>query len=120
MKCQNCDGCGRVASGEEGASWATWMELPIQSALAVTSGTVKPMQCPECLGTGYVALKLMAELVEGMGFVYNPALHRFEPKHQVMRPVTPAVLETVVRQILRQYEDGKKVEQQLDGGHNGN
>lgn len=51
-KCMRCDGCGKIADGEEGAPWSYWQELPAQSAIAVQMGLVKPIPCPECGGSG--------------------------------------------------------------------
>lgn len=53
-KCQRCDGCGRIASGEEGAPWTMWESLPPGSKAAVELGFVKPIPCPECGGFGTV------------------------------------------------------------------
>jgi hypothetical protein len=51
-KCPGCDGCGLIASGEEGAPWSFWMSLPPGLDLAVRAGIVKPIPCPDCGGTG--------------------------------------------------------------------
>jgi hypothetical protein len=51
-KCGRCDGCGKIASGDEGAPWSTWMAMPVQSSLAVLAGIVKPLPCPTCGGSG--------------------------------------------------------------------
>jgi DnaJ-class molecular chaperone len=52
MKCQRCDGCGKVANTSDGEPWSVWMSLPMASSLGVLSGLVKPIPCPECNGTG--------------------------------------------------------------------
>lgn len=52
MKCQKCDGCGKVANTEDQEPWTVWMNLPLQSAGAVILGIVKPITCPYCKGTG--------------------------------------------------------------------
>lgn len=51
-KCPKCEGCGKVATDEDQSPWTYWLELPLQSSLAVLSGIVKPVDCPECGGTG--------------------------------------------------------------------
>lgn len=53
-KCAKCDGCGKIASGEEGAPWSTWLALPLGSSAAVLAGIVQPIQCPECKGKGSI------------------------------------------------------------------
>ncbi len=51
-KCLKCGGCGQVADTEDQEPWSYWLELPLQSATAVLLGIVKPIDCPECSGTG--------------------------------------------------------------------
>ena len=51
-KCLKCRGCGKVANTEEQEAWVYWEELPPGSDLAVRSGLVRPVPCPECGGTG--------------------------------------------------------------------
>jgi hypothetical protein len=51
-KCGRCDGCGRIADGEEGAPWSVWESMPLNSSAAVLAGMVKPIMCPACRGTG--------------------------------------------------------------------
>jgi hypothetical protein len=51
-KCQRCQGWKQIDDGDEGISWKYWAELPVQSAIAVTMGIVKPIVCPRCNGTG--------------------------------------------------------------------
>lgn len=58
MKCERCDGCGRIASGEEGAAWTVWETMPHGSDMAVRAGLVKPLWCPDCGGTGVVGPEL--------------------------------------------------------------
>jgi hypothetical protein len=50
--CTACAGCGQVANDDDRTPWRYWAELPVQSALAVTLGLVRPLQCSECGGTG--------------------------------------------------------------------
>ena len=50
--CERCDGCGYIADDEDACPWKSWMDLPLCSAVAVTLGLVKPIDCPECKGTG--------------------------------------------------------------------
>lgn len=52
--CTWCQGDGRIADDDEGTPWKYWLELPLQSALAVTMGLVKPIPCTTCGGTGQV------------------------------------------------------------------
>lgn len=51
-KCGRCDGCGKIANDDDGTPWKYWLEIPLQSSLAVLAGLVKPIECPECTGTG--------------------------------------------------------------------
>jgi len=51
-KCPRCDGCGKIADDEEGLPWSAWLSIPLQSSMAVLWGLVKPLQCPDCKGTG--------------------------------------------------------------------
>lgn len=50
--CGRCDGCGKIADGEEGAPWSVWESMPLKSSAAVLLGIVKPITCPDCGGTG--------------------------------------------------------------------
>lgn len=50
--CPRCAGCGKIANDDEGTPWKYWMELPVQSAVAVIAGFVRPLTCPDCRGTG--------------------------------------------------------------------
>ena len=50
--CKRCRGDGRIANTEQGESWKDWLELPLQSAVVVTLGIVRPLPCPVCKGTG--------------------------------------------------------------------
>lgn len=65
--CPRCWGDGRIASGEEGAPWPTWLDLPLKSATAVIAGIVKPIPCPICGGSGSKErdVDLIASLEEG-------------------------------------------------------
>lgn len=51
-QCPRCAGCGQIADTDEGEPWKYWLELPVQSALAVIMGIVKPLPCPRCGGSG--------------------------------------------------------------------
>lgn len=52
MKCQKCEGCGLVANDDEQSPWTYWERLPLGSNVAVMMGLVRPIQCPECGGSG--------------------------------------------------------------------
>lgn len=52
VKCLRCDGCGKIADSEDGEPWTVWTDLPLHSSVAVLMGLVKPIDCPECGGTG--------------------------------------------------------------------
>ena len=54
MKCNRCEGCGKIASDEVGSPWSAWESLPPGSDVAVKMGLVRPLQCPDCGGTGEV------------------------------------------------------------------
>jgi DnaJ-class molecular chaperone len=56
MRCPYCDGEGQVANTEQHEPWSAWATLPVQSALAVLLGVVKPTPCPECGGSGLLTL----------------------------------------------------------------
>ena len=51
-KCRRCDGCGKIANDSEGTPWSFWEALPPGSDMAVKMGVVKPIECPDCRGTG--------------------------------------------------------------------
>jgi len=51
-ECQSCAGCGYVANDDDKVPWKYWMELPMQSAIAIQMGLVQPEECTECNGTG--------------------------------------------------------------------
>lgn len=50
--CGRCDGCGKIADSDEGEPWSMWEALPAQAKAAVVLGIVKPIECPDCGGTG--------------------------------------------------------------------
>lgn len=50
--CNRCDGCGQIANDDDGTPWKYWAELPYQSAASIVFGLVKPLTCPDCIGTG--------------------------------------------------------------------
>lgn len=50
--CPNCLGDKQIADSEDGERWSAWANLPPGSDLAVRTGMVKPITCPECNGTG--------------------------------------------------------------------
>ena len=52
LKCNKCDGCGKVANTEDQEPWTFWLELPLGSAAAVIMGLVRPITCPKCNGSG--------------------------------------------------------------------
>lgn len=52
VKCTKCDGCGKIANSDDQEPWTQWANLPLQSATAVVMGLVRPMECPECGGSG--------------------------------------------------------------------
>ena len=56
-KCQRCDGCGKIANDEDGTPWTFWEKLPLQSAGAAVMGMVRPIDCPDCKGTGDATTK---------------------------------------------------------------
>lgn len=55
--CPRCNGCGKIADGEEGAPWTFWLDLPLKSAVAVTAGLVRPIDCPSCGGSGEIGAR---------------------------------------------------------------
>lgn len=54
MPCPRCKGCGQLANSDSGEPWTDWLKLPLESALAVFIGLVRPVTCPACGGTGFV------------------------------------------------------------------
>ena len=54
MSCTRCNGEGQIANDDEGAPWSMWATLPPGADLAVRMGLVKPIDCPDCKGTGQV------------------------------------------------------------------
>ena len=53
-ECPTCAGCGQVATDTDRTPWKYWLELPLHSAAAVLLGVVRPVECPECGGSGRV------------------------------------------------------------------
>jgi hypothetical protein len=51
-KCPTCAGCGKIANDEDRTPWKYWMELPLQSSVAVLMGMIQPVRCPDCRGSG--------------------------------------------------------------------
>lgn len=50
--CRTCDGCGYLADDDDKTPFKFWLEMPVQSALALQMGLVKPVECPDCDGEG--------------------------------------------------------------------
>ena len=53
--CDVCNGEGSTDNNEDLAErgpWSYWANLPVQSALAVIMGLVKPTKCYACNGIG--------------------------------------------------------------------
>jgi len=57
--CPRCRGCGKLANTEQQEPWIYWLELPIESQLAIALGVVKPEPCEECKGTGTIERMLV-------------------------------------------------------------
>jgi len=57
IPCDRCAGCGKLADDEDQTPWKYWMELPVQSAIVVLTGIVKPIDCPNCKGLGYTLIE---------------------------------------------------------------
>ncbi len=53
-RCPRCEGCGKLADSDDREPWTVWENLPLRSAGAVLLGLVKPIECPDCSGTGKV------------------------------------------------------------------
>jgi hypothetical protein len=51
--CPRCAGCGKLADDTDGTPWKYWLELPLQSAVAVVACVVRPVNCALFDGTGY-------------------------------------------------------------------
>jgi len=56
--CPRCRGCGKLANTEQQEPWIYWLELPIESQLAIALG-VKPETCKKCKGTGTIERMLV-------------------------------------------------------------
>jgi ribosomal protein S27E len=56
-ECMRCEGCGQIANDDDGTPWTVWLQLPLESSVAVLSGLVKPIKCPDCQGTGVIVGK---------------------------------------------------------------
>ena len=50
--CPTCWGCGKVANDEDQSPWIVWAKMPLESAIAVQMGLVRPIECPDCKGAG--------------------------------------------------------------------
>jgi DnaJ-class molecular chaperone len=53
-KCNECNGCGFLADSDDQEPWSAWQQMPLQSAIAVLGGVVKPKVCEKCKGMGKV------------------------------------------------------------------
>ena len=51
-ECPTCKGCGEITNDEDRTPWKYWEEIPIENKLAIMMGIVKPIECPDCRGTG--------------------------------------------------------------------
>jgi hypothetical protein len=117
VSCLRCEDCGQIASGDEGAPWTYWQDLPPGSDLAVQLGVVRPIPCPDCRGgagpdveEAFVPADLAAEKAKMMetireSFAEARALSR-------LRIVIGEIEEERVRQML---EEGYSPEH--DDGH---
>ncbi len=54
MICSRCEGCGQIATDEDGTPWTFWANLEPPANLAVQLGIVRPIECPDCEGTGEI------------------------------------------------------------------
>lgn len=52
--CPRCAGCGKLADTDDREPWKYWLEMPLQNAVAVVMGIVKPIDCDRCNGLGIV------------------------------------------------------------------
>lgn len=57
VPCQRCAGCGQIANDSDGTPWSAWLNLPLDSAVAVVAGIVRPLPCPTCNGAGRIPVE---------------------------------------------------------------
>ena len=48
MICETCEGCGQIADDGSMTPWKVWLDMPMQSTIAIQMGWVKPIDCPDC------------------------------------------------------------------------
>lgn len=46
--CRTCEGCGRVANDGSNTPWIRWLQIPLGSSIAVLTGLVRAIPCPDC------------------------------------------------------------------------
>lgn len=51
-RCRDCDGCGMVADRKPAHTWAECLAVPAGSAVATLVGSLRPVACPTCGGSG--------------------------------------------------------------------
>ncbi|MFN3005124.1 hypothetical protein [Mycolicibacterium wolinskyi] len=69
--CRKCVGDGQIANDDDGTPWSAWANLPPGADLAVRMGLVRPVQCPDCKGTG-TANRLRAECSQPQKYRKKP------------------------------------------------
>lgn len=105
--CPRCEGCGQLANSDDREPWSYWLALPLQSALAITMGLVKPEPCDECGGTGKAATQpprapdrdpiLEAALIAAGHTTLHG--HRVAQMQAAIDAVTPAIRQQVAEEI---------------------
>lgn len=51
-RCTDCDGCGMVADRKPEHTWAECLAVPAGSAVAMLVGSLRPVPCSKCGGSG--------------------------------------------------------------------
>lgn len=121
VKCETCDGCGKLADTEDREPWSRWLEIPVKSALALQIGLVRPIPCTVCKGKGKVpdysgnnadriqrsleeAVTDLRESVKALETAVNEYCESIASQNRELRAVAEQLIETDQKQKDALYD----------------